>query len=208
MENAPQFDRNETREQNFGPIYKIDLASIDMLDCKIDFRDKDMPIEIEECLSEIIRFYKIDHHLIAIQIVTHVGDMLKTEDMVTDSDGNSLTKDSQKIIDFYANDYVKWITEDHELFEYLYDNITNIENPEVSGWTKYYDYPDVRIFYKDEEGAVFGSILTDTIVDTSVQKLLAVWDNLEVFAQLMPEFYDVKYVRKYATFKAIMTGKQ
>jgi len=167
-----------------------------------------MPIEIEECLSEVKRFFDLDHHLIAIQIIHHVDDMLKKDDMVTDSDGNSLTADSQKVKDFYVHERVKWIIDDHVLFEYLYDNITNVENPEVSGWTKYYDYPDIRIFYKDEEGAVFGSILTDTIVESSLPKLLAVWDNLEVFAQLMPDFYDVKYVRKFANFKAIMTGNQ
>ena len=179
-----------------------------MLDCKIDFRDKDMPIEIEECLSEVKRFYDLDHHLIAIQIIHHVDEMLKADDMVTDSDGNSLSADSQPIKDFYNNDKVKWIIEDHKLFEYLYDNLANVEDPEISGWIKYYDYPDIRVFYKDEEGAVFGSILTDTIVESNISKLIAVWDNLEVFAKLMPEFYDVKYEKRYANFKAIMTGKQ
>lgn len=134
--------------------------------------------------------------------------MLELEDMVTDSDGNSLSKDSEAIKAFFSNEKVKWALHDEDLFQYLYDNLTNLDDPEVSGWTKYYDYPDLRIFYKDEEGEVFGSIVTDTIVDTSVMKTVAVWDNLEVFDQLMPEFYDVKYVKKYSSWKAMMTGKQ
>lgn len=85
-------------------------------------------------------------------------------------------------MDFFAHEKVRWTLNDEKLTDYLYDNITNIENPEVSGWTKYYDYPDIRIFYKDEEGEVFGSIMTDTIVDTNLIKLLAVWENTEVFA--------------------------
>jgi len=64
------------------------------------------------------------------------------------------------------------------------------------------------VFYKDEEGETFGSIITDTIVDTNFDKLIAVWDNLEIFAKLMPEFYDIKFEKKFSNWKSIMTGKQ
>ena len=93
MENAP-FDRSVTSEKNFVPINKLDLTKVDILDCTIDFRDKEMPIEIEECFSEFKRFFNMDHHLLAIQILTHVQDMLKLDDMVTDSEGNSLNAES------------------------------------------------------------------------------------------------------------------
>jgi len=40
-----------------------------MLDCEIDVKDKDMPLEIDEVKKEVIRFFYADHHPIYIQII-------------------------------------------------------------------------------------------------------------------------------------------
>lgn len=101
--------------------------------------------------------------------------------MVIDSDGNSLNYDSDAVKAFFSHEKVKWALHDEILYDYLYDNLSNLDNPEVSGWKKYHDKPDLRVFHKTEEGEVFGSIITDTIVNTNVMKTVAVMDNLEVF---------------------------
>jgi len=106
---------------DFIKIHKIDFDTVDMLDCTIDVKDKEMPIEIDECFTEFCRFFALDAHLIYIQIVKHVQDMLKLDDMVTDSDGNSLNADSDRVKAFFDNEKVKWALHDDDLFDYFYD---------------------------------------------------------------------------------------
>jgi hypothetical protein len=39
---------------------------IHMLDCSIDVKDKDMPLELEEVEKEVKKFFYADHHPIYI----------------------------------------------------------------------------------------------------------------------------------------------
>ena len=61
--------KSVTIEENWPKIVKASPDEIDMLDCTIDIKDKDVPIEIEEVISEIKRLFYEDHHLIYIQII-------------------------------------------------------------------------------------------------------------------------------------------
>ena len=78
----------------------------------------------------------------------------------------------------------------------------------MNGWNKYYDEPDKRVFYKEEEGNPYGSVITDCVVDAPWDYALACYDNLEVLAILMPEFYDLKFIKKITDIKGCLTGKQ
>ena len=70
------------------------------------------------------------------------------KDLVTDSDGNTLNADSQEVKDFQALEELKVAHLDEELFHYLYEQLTKLEEPEESGWSIVYNNPDLRIFYK------------------------------------------------------------
>ena len=63
MESDP---KTITIEENWPKIEKASPEEIDMLDCAIDIKDKDVPIEIEEVISEIKRLFYEDHHLVYI----------------------------------------------------------------------------------------------------------------------------------------------
>jgi hypothetical protein len=115
-------------------------------------------------------------------------------EMVTDKDGNTLNKNSESVKEFLATEEVKYTLLDQELFEYLYDQICYLhktDEQEDDKWIKYYDEPDKRVFYKQEDGFVYGSILTDCIIEASMTHALCCYDNLEVLDKLMPEFYDL-----------------
>jgi len=56
------------------------------------------------------------------------------KDLVTDNDGNTLTKESQEVKDFEALEEVRVALMDEELFHYLYEQLTVMEDPATSGW--------------------------------------------------------------------------
>ena len=123
MEN---FDRTATIEENFPEIIRPLDSEVDMRDCTIDINEKEIPIEFEEVVSEHHRFYYEDHHLIYNQILKHFLFML-SQGMVTDKDGNTLSRESQQVIDWLESEEVKYTILDQELFEYLYDQICNLD---------------------------------------------------------------------------------
>jgi len=172
------FDRTTTIEENFPKIVRPQESEICMLDCKIDVNDTEMPIELEECISEHKRFYYTDHHHVYNRILKHVLAMLD-KGLLTDSSGNTLSKDSASVKEYLASDMVKYTQLDEELFGYLYDQLCGLDTIDVSegGWTKYHDEPDKRTFYKQEGEAVFGSVITDCIIDTDLNRVLACYDN-------------------------------
>ena len=59
-----KFDRTKVIEENFPEIHRPKIEEVDMLDCKIDVNEKEMPIEFEEVVAEHRRFYYNDHHQI------------------------------------------------------------------------------------------------------------------------------------------------
>ena len=56
------------------------------------------------------------------------------KDLVTDNDGNTLSADSQEVKDFLALEEVRMALMDEELFHYLYEQLTKLEDPATSGW--------------------------------------------------------------------------
>ena len=130
--------------------------------------------------------------------------------MVTDRDGNTLSKDTKQVSEWLQSEEVKYTILDQELFEYLYDQICDLDNLDKEGqdWVKYYDEPDKRVFYKQEDGYIYGSVLTDCIVEASLTHTLCCYDNLEVLDKLMPEFYDLEWMKKVTDTKGMMYGKQ
>jgi len=91
----------------------------------------------------------------------------------------------------------------------LYDNLCNLEDLKTEdGWQKYYDEPDKRTFYKQEEGYAYGSVITDCIVDASIQETIGCYDNIEILDTLMPEFNDLEWKIKVTDVKGLLYGKQ
>jgi hypothetical protein len=64
------------------------------------------------------------------------------------------------------------------------------------------------VFYKQEDGYQYGSILTDSIIEAGFTQTLCCYDNIEVLDKLMPEFYDLKWLKKVTDAKGMMYGKQ
>jgi len=56
------------------------------------------------------------------------------KDLVTDNDGNTLSAESQEVKDFLALEEVRMALMDEELFHYLYEQLTKLEDPATSGW--------------------------------------------------------------------------
>ena len=56
------------------------------------------------------------------------------KDLVTDNDGNTLSADSQEVKDFLSLEEVRMALMDEELFHYLYEQLTKLEDPATSGW--------------------------------------------------------------------------
>jgi hypothetical protein len=63
------------------------------------------------------------------------------------------------------------------------------------------------VFYKQEEGYAYGSVITDCVTNANVTKVLACYDNLELLDKLMPEFYDLEWKKKVTDVKGMMYGK-
>lgn len=95
---------------------------------------------------------------------------------------------------------------------YLYDNLCSLHNqdavPEAERWTRHCEEPDKRVYYKQENGYAFGSVLTDCIIESNMQQAIACYDNIEILSKLMPEFYDLAWHKKVTDVKGFMYGKQ
>ena len=51
----------------------------------------------------------------------------------------------------------------------------------------------------------FGSVITDTIIDADVTRVMGCYDNFEILGRnLMKEFYDLKWVKKVTDVKGVM----
>jgi hypothetical protein len=72
---------------------------------------------------------------------------------------------------------------------------------------KYYDYPDKRLFYKKEDGKALGTVITDSVTESTIPQLIACWDNMEILRTLIPEFYDLEWKKKVTDLKGTMYGK-
>ena len=105
-----------------------------MLDCKVDVNDKDMPVELEECIAEFRRFFYQDHHHIYLRILKHFRHMLE-HDLVVDASGSTMNNDSPAVKAFLETMEVRQTLIDDELFVYLYDNLCNLNDlKEEDGW--------------------------------------------------------------------------
>ena len=64
-----------TIEENWPEIKRPLDSEVNMLDCKIDVNDKDNTIKLSLCVSEHLRFYYQDHHIIYNRLMKHVIEM-------------------------------------------------------------------------------------------------------------------------------------
>ena len=135
-----------TNEELFPKVRLQNLADVNMLDCSIDVEDKEMPIEIEELQTELSKFYHMDKHLIAIKLVHHFDECVG-KDLITNSDGETLAADSEEVNKFKDSDLYKMVHKNEVLRLDFYSKLTSIESAD-GGWTKYYDEPTRRMFYK------------------------------------------------------------
>ena len=67
------------------------------LDSKIDVSDKKTAFSIEIAKEEIQRFFFIDRHLVYIQIILHVQEMLP-KGLVHDNNSNVLNEKSSLVV--------------------------------------------------------------------------------------------------------------
>jgi len=69
--------------------------------------------------------------------------------LLTDSDGNTLTNESEEVKKYFATEEFRLTQIDEDLFVYLYDQLCNLGDlTEEKGWVKYHDEADKRTFYK------------------------------------------------------------
>lgn len=54
----------------------------------------------------------------------------------------------------------------------------------------------------------YGSIITDNVMNVSLDKVIACYDNFQILDQFMPEFHDLRYIKKVTDSKGCMYGKQ
>ena len=146
-----------------------------MLDCKIDVNNSEVPIDFDLFKAEFNRFYYIDQHPINHRLLVFLKEMLPKQ-LVKDHQGNVLEAKSPAVADFLATEEAKFTELDQELFVYLYDQLeiledldSNTESADGDGsnWVKCTDEPDKRVFYKQENGYAYGSVITDNIIETN-----------------------------------------
>jgi len=80
--------------------------------------------------------------------------------------------------------------------------------PEEERWTVYYDEPDKRVYYKQEEGLPYGSVLTDCVIEAGFTETVACFDNVKILEELMPEFYGLEWVKRLTDLKGLLKGVQ
>lgn len=97
-----------------------------MLDSKIDVENKSDNLEFGLVQSEFLRIYYDDHHLIYNRILNHFLQMLDAGKVV-DGSGNVLDRKCKEVKQFLESEEVKNCQLDQTLFDYLYDQLTNIE---------------------------------------------------------------------------------
>ena len=182
-----------------------------MLNCKIDVNDKRTPIKLSDCYREHCRFYYEDHHNIYSKLMKHTLEMIE-RGLVLDDDGTVLSRNTQKVQEYLASDEVKNTAFDDALFEQLYEILETLDTPEAlpleDRWTKYYDEPDKRLFYKEEEGYPLGTVITDCVIEAEIGSVIACYDNLEICEQLLPDFYGLKVLKRVTDVKAVTYAKQ
>lgn len=81
------------------------------------------------------------------------------------------------------------------------------ETPEDGQWIRYYDEEDKRVYYKQEEGKAYGTVMCDSVTNAGLTETLACYDNLTLLELLMKEFYDLKFVKRPSPGKGLCYGK-
>jgi hypothetical protein len=79
---------------------------------------------------------------------------------------------------------------------------------QTNGWTIYHNEHDKRTFYKQEPGCLYGSVITDCVVEAPMDHVVACYDNIEVCEEMMPDFHDLKWCTKITDVKGVLKGKQ
>ena len=122
-----------------------------MLDCTIDVTDKDMPIELAECIYEHKKYFYIDQFPVYNKLLIHVTEMLD-KDLLTDSQGTTLSRESQSVKDWLQTPEIRQTQKDNTLFEHMYDEICDLEsyvdNTDEKNWRIWHNEPTKRTFYK------------------------------------------------------------
>lgn len=70
------------------------------------------------------------------------------------------------------------------------------------------DEPDKRVFYRKEPGCNFQTLMTDCVVQANFMQALACYENVEILSKLLPEFYEIKWLKKATDSKGMMSAKQ
>ena len=128
-----------------------------------------------------------------------------------------MNKKSGGVVEFLGLEEVRNCELDQTLFDYLYDQLIKIEEVNLNAkkdnkgdefaWIKYIDEPDKRVFYRKEPGCNYQTLMTDCVMDASICQALACYENVEILGKLLPEFYDIKWLKKVTDTKGMMCGR-
>lgn len=92
--------------------------------------------------------------------------------------------------DEYMNSVV-----DIDLFDYFFKELCTLEDqesrPEEERWTKYFDEPDKRVFYKKEGDSELMTVMTDCVIEANFGEALACYENREILDEIMPDFNNI-----------------
>lgn len=146
-------------------------------------------------------------------------EMIKAK-KVLDTNGEAVTMDTSEVKEFFQSEPVLNTRSNEDLQNYLYDQVEEVQSSTPKAhvaikenasdaaksngvkkeegkkmtWTKYCEEPDRKIFYKQENGMPFATTLSDCVVEAGLMETIACYENVEVLEDLMPEFYDVKWL--------------
>jgi hypothetical protein len=113
-------------------------------------------------------------------MVKHAEIML-SKGLVQNDNGATIREQSQEWQDYMAMEEYKLSKKDFDLFDYLFEELTTLEDqdsrPENKRWTKYFDEDDKRVFYKKEGDSEIMTVLTDCVMNSKVTEALCTYDN-------------------------------
>jgi len=103
---------------------------------------------------------------------------------------NVLSADDATVKEFLASDEVTALAQDKELFDYFFQTMDNLEE-----WTKYYDEPTRKVYYKYEEGMTLVSCFCEAIVDAPLLDTVSLFIEIDLFKDWFPNVTAAKILQ-------------
>ena len=124
------------------------------------------------------------------------------------ADAKVLGSSDSKVRTFLALQKVFFNKLDQSLFDRMYDILGDLQGEKLAEWTKVLDKPDRRMFYRAEDGVPYASLITDLVAECSLGEMIACFDNHTILSEVVPSFFDLKYLNRRGEGNALVYAKQ